>query len=103
MSEHRFTCMISRSSSVNRCIRGSTMKKSGLSVMILGAFLALSGSSAVAQQEEVDVQKLANEWSKAYNGHNRAALGKLYTPDARLMMHGSPTIAGRARIEDYWA
>lgn len=56
-----------------------------------------------AQDAQTEVQGLAARWTKAYNDHDRAALGALYTVDARLMLHGSATIAGRAAIEDFWA
>jgi uncharacterized protein (TIGR02246 family) len=70
----------------------------GAGILLLTAALSVS-----AQQVQEEVQRLADQWSEAYNGHNRAALGQLYTADARLMMHGSPTIAGRADIEEFWA
>jgi ketosteroid isomerase-like protein len=50
-----------------------------------------------------EVQELATRWTGAYNQHDRAALQALYTNDAKLMMHGAPTIAGRAAIGDFWA
>jgi uncharacterized protein (TIGR02246 family) len=50
-----------------------------------------------------EVQQLASRWTTAYNQHDRAALQALYTSDARLMMHGSTTIAGRADIGEFWA
>jgi ketosteroid isomerase-like protein len=40
---------------------------------------------------------------RAYNTHDRQALSALYTADARLMVHGSPTVAGRGAIEEFWA
>jgi ketosteroid isomerase-like protein len=49
------------------------------------------------------VQQLADRWAKAYNTHDRAALGALYSSNARLMLHGSPTITGRDSIEEFWA
>jgi ketosteroid isomerase-like protein len=55
----------------------------------------------VATTEEV--QRLAARWTGAYNQHDRAGLQALYTNDARLMMHGAPTIAGRAAIGEFWA
>jgi ketosteroid isomerase-like protein len=57
----------------------------------------------VTQDAQADIQDLADTWTKAYNDHDRAVLGALYTSDARLMMHGSATIAGRAAIEEFWA
>jgi uncharacterized protein (TIGR02246 family) len=50
-----------------------------------------------------DVQTLANRWSEAYNRHDNAALGALYTEDARLYLHGAPTHRGRESIQAYWA
>jgi uncharacterized protein (TIGR02246 family) len=50
-----------------------------------------------------NIQDLADQWVAAYNSHNREALAELYTEDARLMVHGSPTVAGRASIEEFWA
>ena len=49
------------------------------------------------------VQTLADRWTQAYNKHDRAALADIYTERARLMMHGAPTIAGRADIGEFWA
>jgi uncharacterized protein (TIGR02246 family) len=50
-----------------------------------------------------EVAELASRWTTAYNQHDRNALQALYTNDARLMMHGAPTIAGRAAIGAFWA
>jgi uncharacterized protein (TIGR02246 family) len=49
------------------------------------------------------VQTLADRWVQAYNKHDREALTAVYTDNARLMMHGAPTIAGRADIGAFWA
>ena len=68
------------------------------------ALLILAGATAAVSQElGENVQRLADRWAEAYNGHNRAALGQLYTANARLMMHGSPTISGREDIEEFWS
>ena len=58
---------------------------------------------AGAVHAQVDVQGLADRWVAAYNVHDRNALAALYTEDARLMVHGSPTVAGRGSIEEFWA
>jgi ketosteroid isomerase-like protein len=50
-----------------------------------------------------EVQTLADRWVQAYNKHDRDALGAVYTDNARLMMHGAPTIAGKADITAFWA
>jgi uncharacterized protein (TIGR02246 family) len=56
-----------------------------------------------APPETQEVQALANQWTQAYNQHNVAALSALYTDDARLYLHGSPSVSGRKNIESYWA
>ncbi len=56
-----------------------------------------------AASAQSNVQSLADRWVEAYNEHDRAALGALYTDDALLMMHGTPTIAGRGEIGEYWS
>lgn len=71
----------------------------GLQMSVV-AWALLWTAAAVAQ---TDVQALADRWVQAYNKYDRAALGALYTPDASLMMHGEPSIAGRKAIEDFWA
>ena len=58
---------------------------------------------SLATHAQNGVQQLADRWVEAYNKHDRTALAGLYTERARLMMHGSPTIAGRDRIEEFWA
>jgi uncharacterized protein (TIGR02246 family) len=50
-----------------------------------------------------DVEALASRWTAAYNQHDRPALQGLYSNDARLMMHGAPTISGRSAIGEFWA
>jgi uncharacterized protein (TIGR02246 family) len=50
-----------------------------------------------------EVQELAARWSSAYNQHDRTTLQALYTENAKLMMHGAPTIAGRAAVGQFWA
>jgi uncharacterized protein (TIGR02246 family) len=62
--------------------------------------LAIAAASAAAQD---DIQALADRWALAYNDYDRAALGAVYTPDAELMMHGTPTIVGRDDIAAFWA
>lgn len=62
--------------------------------------LSLVAYSASAQD---NIQALADQWAQAYNRHDKAALGGLYTDNARLMMHGEPTIVGRAGITEFWA
>jgi uncharacterized protein (TIGR02246 family) len=68
------------------------------------AVLALAAFAAHAQKAvQADVQELADRWTVAYNKHDRAALGALYTDNARLMAHGAPTVVGKAEIEEFWA
>ena len=61
-------------------------------------FALICAPSYVAAQNSV--QELAERWSEAYNKHDCVALGAVYTENARLMMHNSATIVGRARIEE---
>ncbi len=63
------------------------------------AILALGASSVSAQE---DVQALAEQWTAAYNKHDKDALGALYSENAALMMHGGPTITGRRDITNFW-
>ncbi len=65
--------------------------------------LLLALSAAAQRATQADVQTLADRWVRAYNKHDRAALGALYTENARLMMHGAATIVGRDAIEEFWA
>jgi ketosteroid isomerase-like protein len=75
-----------------------------LRTAISTAAIALAASAANAQPATAaDVDELAARWTQAYNRHDRAALGSLYTDDALLMAHGSPTLAGNVEIEEFWA
>ena len=65
---------------------------------LLGALLL-----SVTASGQDEVQSLADQWTKAYNRHDRQAIGMLYAENAKLMMHGAPTITGRKYIEEYWA
>jgi uncharacterized protein (TIGR02246 family) len=67
---------------------------------LFGAWLVAASVAANAQD---NVQQLADRWVAAYNKHDRAALGALYTVDAQLMMHGAATVVGRNKIEQFWA
>lgn len=72
-------------------------------VMFRTALTVLFAVLASAAHAQSNVQNLAERWVQAYNRHDPAALGALYAEDAKLMMHGSPTIAGRSSIESFWA
>jgi uncharacterized protein (TIGR02246 family) len=76
------------------------MKRLARSRALLGACLIAASFVANAQDS---VQQLADRWVTAYNKHDRAALGALYTDDAQLMMHGAATVTGRSKIEQFWA
>ena len=67
----------------------------------LVAVVAAGGFGFGAEAQEV--QDLADRWTEAYNQHDQAALGALYTDDARLYMHGAPSYYGRESIEAFWA
>jgi uncharacterized protein (TIGR02246 family) len=72
-------------------------------VLIHAGWALLVATLALASAAEDPVQALAKKWTDAYNAHDRAALGALYTDNAHLMMHGDPTIKGRKNIEAFWA
>ncbi|MGE0114485.1 MAG: SgcJ/EcaC family oxidoreductase [Steroidobacteraceae bacterium] len=76
--------------------------KQQLNVLRAGLALMLVLMTFGARAES-DIQQLATRWADAYNAHDRAALGAIYTEDAHLMMHGEPTIKGRKNIEAFWA
>ncbi|HSG64048.1 MAG TPA: nuclear transport factor 2 family protein [Gammaproteobacteria bacterium] len=67
-----------------------------------GITLALAAAAVSATAQE-DIQALADRWVQAYNDYDRAALGAVYTPNAELMMHGTPTIVGRDAIAAFWS
>ena len=71
--------------------------------LICTGLMLISVSLPLAVQAQESVQELADKWTTAYNAHDKEALGALYTEDARLMMHGAPTYAGRKDIETFWA
>jgi ketosteroid isomerase-like protein len=80
------------------------MKIAGMLRVGVALGLTVAALTASAQRAtSSDVQELADRWTSAYNKHDRAALGAVYADGARLMMHGSPTIAGRQAIEEFWA
>jgi uncharacterized protein (TIGR02246 family) len=71
----------------------------------LAAILTMAMLTARAQDQaepEDRVQSLADQWTAAYNTHDRAALGALYTEDAHLYLHGSARIVGRQAITQFW-
>lgn len=65
---------------------------------------AVSEQQAATPPSEIqEVQTLANRWTAAYNANDAVVLGALYAEDARLFLHGSPTVSGRQNIQNYWA
>lgn len=73
--------------------------------MVLARAALCAGLCAVVvtANAQVDIQQLADQWVSAYNRHDREQLAQLYTADAKLMVHGSPTVSGRDAIEEFWA
>jgi len=69
---------------------------------IIGFVVALTAASLSFGAQAQEVQELANRWTEAYNSHNAEAIGALYEEDAILFLHGSPSVSGRAAIQDYW-
>jgi uncharacterized protein (TIGR02246 family) len=80
--------------------------KSVLTAAAIAAALAFTPALAqepAAPSQIQEVQRLADQWTQAYNAGNKAALSALYTDDGRLYLHGHPTISGRRNIEAYWS
>jgi uncharacterized protein (TIGR02246 family) len=71
--------------------------------VLRAVFASVVAATALGAQAQDEIQGLADQWVEAYNNHDRDALGALYTQDAHLMMHGSTTVVGRDRIEEFWA
>lgn len=74
----------------------------------IAAALALSPISVTAQPQDAPVEtkvvdELVNRWLVAFNTRDRKALGALYTADARLYLHGHPSVSGRKNIEEFWS
>ncbi len=74
-----------------------------IAAVAMAALMTVSLSAFGQGSRHDEVQQLASRWVEAYNRHDRAALGALYAPDAKLMMHGAPTYSGREDIEAFWA
>ena len=58
-----------------------------------------TGAAGDATSVAADVQR---QWSEAFAAGDAAKLAALYTEDTRSTPPGSPAIAGRAAIENYW-
>ncbi|MGD9841457.1 MAG: DUF4440 domain-containing protein [Steroidobacteraceae bacterium] len=67
-----------------------------------GIAIAIFSVASLAQAQ-TEVRQLADKWTEAYNKHDRNAISALYTQDAHLYLHGSPTVKGSKAITDYWA
>ena len=76
-------------------MKSGVLSKAALTIVLLAV--------AWSAEAQVNVQQLADRWEQAYNRHDREALGALYSTNALLMTHGSPTVAGRDSIEEFWA
>jgi uncharacterized protein (TIGR02246 family) len=68
---------------------------------ILAICLGLCAAPAFAQSKAA-IQKLDDQWSKAFNTGDIAALGALYAKDAYLLPNGAKMVKGRAEIEKFW-
>ncbi len=73
------------------------------SVWIVTLAATMTCAALVAGAAGADVDQLAQRWTKAYNNHDRAAVGALYTESAHLYLHGRPSVKNRKAIEEYWA
>ena len=82
--------------------RATAAAASGVSTAICGTSPSIRTRQPKLRRSK-KIQELAARWTGAYNQHDRAALQALYANDARLLMHGAPTIASRAAIGEFWA
>ena len=77
------------------------MKGSKSLRMIAAAGIAALTAGVAASAQSV--QELADRWTSAYNSHDEAALGALYTDSAQVYVHGQPSYVGRESIQAFWA
>lgn len=73
------------------------------STFVLAGIAATHFGFSTSLQAQENIHALADKWTSAYNAHDRATLGALYTENAHLMINGAPTYVGREKIEEFWA
>lgn len=76
--------------------------RSKISIFLLvGLILILSFAQGTEEKAKVDLKKVADNYLKTVNSRDAAAVAKLYTEDAIMIMPGEPEpIRGRKAIEE---
>ncbi len=77
------------------------MKQARLLGSLLVAIVVFSGNSILAQQNEAraTIERLAEQWSEAYNRGDIAAVAELYTEDAQFFVSTGQVLEGRTAIQ----
>jgi uncharacterized protein (TIGR02246 family) len=70
-------------------------------IAVLAGCLALAAAPALGQTK-AEIQKAGDQWDKAYNSGNAAALAAMYTDDAYVLPQGTEMVHGRKAIEAFW-
>ncbi len=69
--------------------------------LLVGLILIFSLAQGYEEKTKVDLKKVADNYLKAVNSRDAAAVAKLYTEDAIMIMPGEPEpIQGRKAIEE---
>jgi len=64
--------------------------------------MSLMAAFPAAAQDKGDLQKLADQWTEAYNKNDIAAVARIYTDDAVLLPPDAAMIKGREAIQGFW-
>jgi len=78
------------------------MRKTIIGLVIAG-LTAMQGAPLLAQEDQPNVQELANRWTAAYNRADVNGVATLYSPSAEVYIHQEGRFVGRDDIRDYWA
>jgi len=70
-------------------------------IAILAACFGLLALPALAQTKAA-IQKLDDQWARAFNTGDPAAVAAMYTKDAYVLPAGGPMLHDHAAIEAFW-
>ena len=70
-------------------------------IAIIALGMGLLAVPALAQTKAA-IQKLDDDWAKAFNVGDAAAVAAMYTADAYVLPAGAPMVHDRAAIEQLW-
>lgn len=79
--------------------------------MVVRAILAATAAAAAMAlvpapsraQDPLEIQQLADSWTRAYNEADTTGLGALYADTAELYVNNGGRYVGREAITQYWA